>query len=247
MRAAHALRNFLASSFVLVVAIAACGGGGDSGPVPLKHHFDDMHIAAVPLGEKNQVIQAQNDYSVAKMERAKAESDFSEMGTKLEVAKNELQQALLAEKSAKSKKKAADESSDMTRVNAAAAEMRSAELSRKAADEKVGWVKAQREYLKKFLRYTEENMYAQEAKYELAKARLAQSKNIRPKGFDFGAFESQFKKRSERAQRAKAVSQSEKQKADSKKKQWQQMESAANRAAGTGQPEGGGTGAADGG
>lgn len=225
--APHAFRTSL-----ICLLLAACGGGGDPGPGPLKHHFDDMHIAAIPLGDKNQVIQAQNDYSVAKMERAKAESDFAETNTQLVVAKNEREQSLLAEKSAASKKKAAEESADLTRINAATAEMRAAELSRKAADNKVTWVKAHREYLKKQLRYTEENMYAAEAKYELSKARLAQTKNIRPKGFAIADYERQYKNRSERAQRAKAVAQREKQKSDTKKKAWQQMNSAAQRAAG---------------
>jgi hypothetical protein len=209
-----------------------------------------MHIAAVPLGEKNQVIQAQNDYSVAKMEKAKADSDFSEAATKLTVAKNEREQALLSEKSARSKKKAADDSNDLTRINAAAGEMRSAELERKAADEKVSWIKANRKYLKKKLRYAEENMYAKEAKYEMAKAKLAKNKNIRPKGFNLGSYDKQYKNRSERAQRAKAVAQKEKQKSDTKKKKWQQLKSAAARAAGGGQDgsqDGSGAGSGSGG
>jgi len=230
----HAFRTSIAS----LALLAACGGGGDPGPGPLKHHFDDMHIAAIPLGEKNQVIQAQNDYSVAKMERAKAEADFADSGTQLEVAKNEREQTLLAEKSALSMKKAADGSSDMNRINAATAETRATELARKAADEKVSWVNAHRKYLKKLLRYTEENMYTQEAKYEVAKARLAQNKNIRPKGFALANFDKQYKKRSERAQRARAVSSKEKQKADKKKKAWRQMDSAAKRAAGTSSNDG---------
>jgi len=216
----------------LIMTLAAACGGGDPGPMPLAHHFDDMHIAAIPLAEKTQVIEAQNDYSLAKMEKAKAEADFAEVATELTVARNEREQALLSEKSARSKKKAAEDSSDLTRINAAAVEMRAAELARKAADEKVTWVKARRAYLAKRVRYATENMYAMEAKYEVAKARLAKAKSIRPKGFDFAAFDKQYKRRSERAQRARAVARREQKKADAKKKSWQQLAGAASRAAG---------------
>lgn len=209
------------------LGLLACGGGGDPGPRPLSHHFDDMHIAAVPIAEKQSVIEAQNAYATAKMERAKAEADYNESATKLSVAENEREQALLAEKSARTEKKAADDSNDLTRINAAAAELHRAELARKAADEKVSWLKVYREYLKKWLRYTEEAMYAAEAKYELAKARIAQKKNIRPKGFDPAVFETQYKERSERAQRARAQAMQIKQKADAKKKQWEAMVKAA--------------------
>lgn len=221
-----------------------CGGGGESRPRPLSYHFDDVHIAAVPMGEKNDIFQAQNDYSVAKAEYQKAVADFESSGTELDVAKNERQQALLAEKSARQRKKAADSSSDMTRINQAAAELRAAELARKAADEKVSYLKAHRKYLQKWVRYTEEEMYAKEARFELAKARLAHNKNIKPKGFDIKRFENQAKDRSERAQRARAKANSEKAKAEEKRKKWQTMLQAARQAGGGSSDTGTGTGTA---
>jgi hypothetical protein len=207
------------------MSLVACGGG-DAGPVPLSHHFDDMHIAAVPLEQKAQVIKTQNEYSVAKMKRAKAEADHAESETKLEIATNERQQALLAERSAHSEKKAADKSADMTRINAAAAELRAAQTKRRAADEKVSWLKAHRKYLKKFLRYSEESVYAQEAQYELAKARLAHSRNIRPQGFDVAVFQRQYQDRSQRSERAKTVADQALQKSEARRKQWQSLSGA---------------------
>ena len=225
------MRNAL-STCLASLCLLGCGGGGDAGPTPLKHHFDDMHIAAVEMGDKQPVMQTQNDYSIAKMEHAKADADYNESGTKLDVAKNERQQALLAEKSAKTEKKAADDSNDMNRVNSSAAEMRRAELARKAADEKVAYLEAQRKYLKKFVRYTEENMYAKEAKFELSKARVAKQKNIKPKGFELSVYERQYKDRSERAQRARAVADRERSKANEKKKKWQSLAGAAEKKTG---------------
>lgn len=209
--------------------LAACGGGGDPGPTPLAHHFDDMYIAQVPLEEKQAVITTQNDYSVAKMERAKAEADLNDAGVQLDIARNERQQASLDEKSANTRKKAAEDSGDQNRVNTATREVRAAELSRKAADQKVAYLEAHRRYLKKQLRYTEENLYATEAKFEQAKSRLAKAKNIRPKNFDPGVYDRQAEDRARRTQRARQVAADEKAKAETKKKQWQGMVKEAER------------------
>ena len=213
-----------------LTGLLACGGGGgDAGPGPLKHHLDDMHIAQVPIGEQQAVIQARNDYGVAKMTRAKAEADYGDSGTKLDVAKNERKQALLEEKSAEAKEKSANSSADMNRINAAKREKHAAQLSRKAADEKVDTIKLDRKYLKKWLRYTEENMYAMEAKFELAKAQLAKNKNIKPRGFTFATFQAQASERSKRAQKAKMVADQAKKDADVRRKKWQALEKEAAR------------------
>jgi hypothetical protein len=200
---------------------AACGGGGESAPGPLRFTLDDMHIAGVPLEEKQAVIAAKQEWDVAQMERAKAESDYQDSQTKLDVAKNEAEQAELAEKSAQTEKNAADKSADLNRKNNAERELRNAQLGRRAADSKISWLKAHRGYLKKLVRFSQRNAYAKQARYELEKARVAQAKNIRPAGFDLGNFERQYKERSEQAQRAKHEADQEKQKADGKKKEYE--------------------------
>lgn len=224
------LRVFRALPVGLIALLCtSCGGGGDPGPGPLKHHLDDMHLAKVPIPEQQEVIQARNDWSVAKMERAKAEADYNDSSTKLTVAKNEREQALLDEKSASAKLANAEKSADMNRVNAAKRERRAAEMARRAADYKVDTWKAWRRYLKKHLRYTEENVYAVEARYELAKATLAKAKNIRPRGFDFKAFQRQSAERSRRAQKAKKVADDFKREAGAVKKKWKNMEKEADK------------------
>src|SRR3954469_21367895 len=100
--------NFLACLVLLV----ACGGAEDTPPGPLGRHFDDMYIAAIPLDQKKAVLDTQQGWSVGKMEQAKAESDFNESATQLEVARNELRSAKLTVDSAISQKKSADQSAD---------------------------------------------------------------------------------------------------------------------------------------
>lgn len=218
-------------SAVFAIGLAACGGG-NPGPKPLKYHFEESDIALVPMDKKQQMLGAMQEYHVAKAHSQQATANLSEVNTDLKVAKNKQAQAKLEAKSAKQKKKQADSSNDMTRVNSAARELRAADLDKRAADQKVSYLKAQKKYLKRWARYTKEQMYSKEGKYELAKARVAQSNNIAPKGFKFDRFKSQSQKRSERAQKAKMNAKKDQQKAEAKKKKYEATEKEAQRARG---------------
>jgi hypothetical protein len=224
----HLFSLALALPFTLPLLAGSCGGK-DTTPKPLRHQFDDMYIASVPIEEKQAVFQAQQEHAMARAEAAKAESDFNEAGVQLDVARNERKQALIEEESAKRRKKAADDSGDMNRINAALRELRAAELLRKAADEKVDYYVRQRAYLKENIRYTKEQMYAKEAAFELAEARVAQQHNIRPRGFDLKLYEEQAKERSRLAQRARAEADRERKNAETARKRWQTTQAEADR------------------
>lgn len=218
---------------LLVAAMAACGGSsGPKRPQPLSHHFDEYHIARVPIAERQDVFKAQNDYQIAKGEYMTAQTKLEDNATRTEVAKNELKQALLAEDSAKSKLKNAESTGDMNRVNTAKADQRAAEMARRAADQKLAAVKAEKKWLQKYILYAEEQMYAQEAKFELAKAQVAQQKNIRPKGFAMPPYKEQYDQRSREAQRSKALADQEKAKYLAEKKKYDAMKAEAQRAGG---------------
>ena len=226
-------KSFTLFSLGLITTLLwGCGGGGNPGPKPLSFHFDDMYIARVAMEEKQPIIEAQNEYSKAKMERAEAEAGLEDVKTKMSVAKNERQQALLEEKSARAKEKAANDSGDMTRVNNAKRELRSSELLRRAADQKIEALKAKRVYLKRLVRYTIENMYAKEAKFELAKGRVAKKNNVRPRGFKISNYEKQASQRSREAQKSKALAEREKSQFEKEKKKWKSMNSESDKARG---------------
>src|SRR5215813_6986530 len=131
----------LAASLALGAALGACGGG-DSPPGPLAKHFDDMYIAAVPPAQKPTVVQTQQDWSVARMENAKAEADLNESLTQLQIAQNDQKAAQLGIDSAASAKKSAEASADTNRMNQAAKDMHTAEDVAKAADARVKYVQA---------------------------------------------------------------------------------------------------------
>jgi hypothetical protein len=219
----------LALLAVFVALGTGCGGPSDSPPKPLSTRFDDMYIAQIPLEQKQAVVQTQNDWSVAKMENAKAEADLNEVSSQLTVVKNDQKAAKLSIDSAISNKKLAESSADTNKINAAQKELRAAELGQRAADARVKYYEAYRDYLKKHHRYTQENMYWREAQYELAKAQLAQKNNVSPKGVDYNWFPKQEADRNKRAASARQKAEDEKKKALSQRDAWLQQQAAADK------------------
>ncbi|MBS1120407.1 MAG: hypothetical protein H6Q90_2635 [Deltaproteobacteria bacterium] len=192
-----------------------------------------MHIAAIPLDQKQSVVQTQNDWSVAKMENAKAEADFNAVTSELTGVRNEREKAKLQVNTAISNKKSAEASSDTNKVNVAQKDLRSAELAVKAADARLKYYEAYRGYLKRVWRTAQENMYWREAQYELAKAQLAQKNNIAPKGITYDSFPKQEGERNKRANSAKSKSESEKNRATGARDEWVRAQQTADQAAGT--------------
>jgi hypothetical protein len=214
------------------LALGACGGSQDAPPGPLAQHFDDMYIAAIPLDQKQPVVQSQNDWSLAKMENAKAEADLNESTTQLTVVRNDQKATKLAVDSAVSNKKSADASADTNRINQAAKDLHTAEDLAKAADDRVKYFEAYRDYLKLVLRHAQENMYWREAQYENAKAQLGQKSNIAPKGVSYDAFPKQEQERSKRAASAKDRADSQRGRAQSARENWLKAQETADREAG---------------
>lgn len=225
-----------ASSKILVIAVVsaavalpACGGASDAPPGPLGRHFDDMYIAAVPPAQKPTVVQTQQDWSVARMENAKAEADLNESATQLSIAQNDLKRARLGVDSAVSTKKAAEASADTNRVNQSTKDLHTAEDVAKAAEARVKYIEAYRDYLKVVLRYAQENMYWREAQYEVAKAQVGQGNHIAPKGVEYDAFPKQEQERSKRASAAKERLDSAKQHVMSARDNWMRAQEVADR------------------
>jgi hypothetical protein len=216
-------------SFALVTT-GACGGGADDAPpAPLARHFDDMFIADVALDQKQAVVQTQNDWSIAKMENAKAEADFNEATAQLTVVRNDLKAARLAVDSAVSNKKQAEASADNNRINQATKDLHAAEQAAKAAELRVKYYEAYRNYLKRNWRYAQENMYWREAKYELAKSQVAQRANKSPRGVDYNWFPAQEAERAKRVQAAKAKADAERQKALAARDAWLKQQQISDR------------------
>jgi hypothetical protein len=220
----------VSAGLAAVLAVgSACGGGGDSPPGPLAKHFDDMYIAAIPPTQKPSVVQAQNDWSVARMENAKAEADYNESATQLSIAQNDQKAAHLGVDSAVASKKAAEASADTNRVNDAAKNLHTAEDLAKAADARVKYIEAYRSYLQVAMRHAQENMYWREAQYEVAKAQVGQTNHIAPKGVEFDAFPRQEQERRKRTDSAKERLDTEKGRVQSARENWVKAQETADR------------------
>jgi len=217
---------------VVPLGLWGCGGSSDTPPGPLAKHFDDMYIAAIPLDQKQSVVTTQNDWSVAKMQNAKAEADYNESATLLSIVRNDQKAAKLGVDSAISSKKSAEASADTTRMNQAAKDLHTAEDVAKAADARVKYYEAYREYLRVALRHAQENMYWRESQYEAAKAQLGQKNNIAPKGVAYDTFPKQEQERNKRAASAKDRVESVRGRALSARDNWFKAQETADREGG---------------
>ncbi len=212
------IRSFTLSA--IATLLLSCGGSAAPGPTTLQWRYDEVYIAQLSLEEKATVLKAQNEYQRARAQQMKAEADLNENNTKLQISQNEQKQGLLSEKSANQEKSAAESSGDMNRINLAAKASRIAVLARRASDEKISYLRAQRDYLKKYLRYCQEETYHREARYEHEKARLGKANNIAPKGVQYDKFQGQTADRSRRSQIAKQRAKQLAKKAEAAKKNW---------------------------
>ncbi|MEP6866594.1 MAG: hypothetical protein ABJE66_38625 [Deltaproteobacteria bacterium] len=223
------MRGFL--SYVCLIGVMACVacGSSDKPPGPLDHHFDDMYIAAIPLDQKANVVQTQQNWNVARMENANAEAQVKEADSQLHEARNDFSATKLAVDSAASNKKSADASADMNRINEATKSLATAKDVQKAAEARVKYLESYRSYLGRYLRYTQENMYFQEAAYESAKAQLAKTNNIAPKGVTYDSFPKQQDGRHSRTDSAKAKAENAKAAVTSQRDSWLQLQGQADK------------------
>ena len=191
-----------------------------------------MYIARIPLDQKGSVVETQNRWSVAKMENANAEANEQEADGQVHQAQNDHKAAKLAVDSAISAKKSAEASADMNRINNAQKDLVGAEDSEKAAATRVKYFDQWRNYLRRYHRYTLENMYWLEAQYENAKATLAKQNNIAPKGIVFDDFPKQTTDREKRTNKAKERAETEKAKTMTARSNWLSAQSIADKVTG---------------
>lgn len=211
----------------------ACGGGDeDSPPGPLSSHFEMKHIIQVDPAQQTAALDAQREWTMGQAREGKAKADYDEMSTRLTAARNDRSKAKLDVDNALSNKKLAEASNDTNKINVAQKDLRTAELGVKAADARIRYYEAYRNWLKVSWRNEQENMYWREAQFELAKAQVAQKNNIAPKGVTFANFPKQEADRNKRAQSSKQKAESGKAKAASLREEWLKAQQTADQASG---------------
>lgn len=214
---------------IVVVVMAACGGGGDSAPGPLSKHFDDSYIAAIPVEQQQAVVQASNDWSLAKRQVAKAQADFDDAQSQLAIVRNDQKATHLGVDSANASKKAAEASHDTSRINQATKDQHTSEGLAKAADARVTYYEVYLDYLRSALHHAQANMYWREAQYENAKAQLGQRNNIAPKGVAYDSFAKQEQDRAKAESSLREKADSARSKAQSARDTWVRAQETADR------------------
>ena len=224
------MRGFLTSvCLIACLVVGSACGSSDKPPGPLAKHFDEMYIAALPLDQKATVVSSQQTWNVARMEQANAEAQVKEADSQLHEARNDQKASRLAMDTAASNKKSATTSNDMNRINQATKEQASANDVGKAADARVKYLETYRAYLGRLLRYTQENTYFREAEFEQAKAQLAKTNNIAPKGVTYESFPKQIDERRSRTESAKSKSESAKASVSSQRDNWLHLQETADK------------------
>ena len=224
--------NAVFTSFALAAVAAGCGGAQDAPPAPIAMHFDDMYIAQIPIDQKQSMVQSQQEWSIAKMENAKAEADLNDATTQISIAGNDRKRAQIDVESKVSAKQAADASADKTRINDATKDLHYAEDNQKAADARVKYLEAYRDYLRVVLRDSQNKMYWRESQYELAKAQLGEKSGKAPKGVSYDAFPKQEQDRNQRAASSKSKVDEAKGHALSARDSWRKAQDDADRSSG---------------
>jgi hypothetical protein len=191
---------------ILLVACAKPAGG------PLAHTFDNTRIASVALESKQAVAQAQQAHDLALQDHGRADEAYRDSEVEQEVAEYQAERTVLVSQLVGRMHDKAQTSSD------------TAALARRTAGAKVEFMRARREWLGKLSSSTFYAVYAAQAKLELERARVAQTNNLTPAGFDVASFEQQFDQRDRAARAAAAETETRRQAAGSRLTAWNELE-----------------------
>ena len=227
------MTNHRFAGCLALVAASACGAAsGAAKPKPLRYHFDQQHLASVPPEGKAELQAARGEYDRAVQENRKAESDWANSKRAIETAEREASRAHKRKEAADSASSAAEDSKDWNRSNRAKRDRRVAEVTARAADQKVDMEKARRSWLEKHVQYTRENVYAAEARFELAKAGVARAHNISPPDFAYQAYVDQNQLRQRKADKLKGPADSAREALTEEQKDYQAKRRDENEARG---------------
>jgi len=194
---------------LLLIALVACAkpAGG-----PLAHTFDNTRIASVALESKQEVTQSQQQHELAVLHHDKADDAYRDSEVEQEIAEYQAAHAILVSQ-------LVGRMHDKAQISP-----ESAALARRTADAKVEFMRARREWLGRLSSSTLYEVYAAQAKLELERARVAQTNNLAPGGFDLASFEQQLAQRDAAARSATAETERQRVAAEAKLTAWNALE-----------------------
>lgn len=167
-----------------------CASGG------AKYKIDDIALAQVPIGEKQAIFAAENDISVARSSEQKAIADRDAVGSEIEIADKEFDQARLEVQKVQIERDAAQKAQDQNRVAAAEKQRQIAASGERMVSARLDWLRKKKRHQQALVDAAAAHVSAAQAKVELEKARLAAAKNIKPTAdFAIDPFSQQYLRR----------------------------------------------------
>lgn len=195
---AGAMRSVRTGCLFLLVALgAACSG--------TKYHINDVLLSDLPLQDKERMLAVKGETNQAAEEKNKAQSDVALDERDISVAKAEHAQARMESDKLEAELKLAERGQDLNRIRPAQANLTAVNSAKNTSEAKLSWLQSRRDYHRAMIEVADLHTTAAEHRYELEKARLAQSSGKLPsKNFSVGQFEGQAAKSQQKYDEAHA-------------------------------------------
>jgi len=210
---------------LMMVFLFGCGGGG------AKYHVDDASLASLSMQEKQGIFAAQNEKNQAQAELDSFKANLRNVEHDIDVADNEYKTAKLQLDTAKLNLKSAEQNADVNRKTSAQRDVQVAELGVKAGDAKIDWLKKKRKWINASVDMSERHVAAADSRAELEKAKLAQSKGIKPdEKFDPMLFEQDYQEKARKFNESKLDADRAKPDVDGKEREYMTQQQAYDQA-----------------
>ncbi len=210
------------------VLLTACAG-----PKPaIQHRLSMDMLQNSPPEVRGPVADAHNSHYLAKVELAHLEFQLEDIEFELRMAKTEKKMAKQSMEMEKIKSERNNRSYKTKLMDVAKAAMFGHDSRADAMDDKLRYLKSQRKYLRKGVLHARAKINHTEARFELAKAKLANQRKTVPKGFTLAKFVSQEKRTAKVAGKKAQKVKSAKSEAQGKQRIWNK----ANKSGKTGLP-----------
>lgn len=200
---------------LIIVAIASLVACAKPAGGPLAYTFDNTKIAAVPLEQKQPVVEAQQQHDMALLARANAGATYRDSEIEMDLAEYQAERAEVVSHVVASRQPDAKPAAPSTETAA---------LARRTADAKVAFIRARRSWLEKLAESTLYAVYAAQAKLELERARVAQANRLTAADFNLDAFQKQADRRAQAATVAAEATASRRTTAEAKLAEWSELE-----------------------
>jgi DNA replication protein DnaC len=174
----------LAGGLLALTLVSSCAGP--------KYQVNDVVLSDLPMQDKQRMLAVQSEMNQATEEKNKAQSDVAIDDRDISVAEVESAQSRLEAEKLEAELHLAERSQDLNRIRPAKAAFSAKDSAKSLSAAKLNWLTRRRDWHRAQIEVAQLHGTAAERRYELEKARLAQSTGKLPsKNFNVAQFEGQ--------------------------------------------------------